>query len=173
MCQSGDKSHVEAWKSLIELSKTTISIASAILTALIGFYVLNQESINATKLNYLAPLLLIFSMVAAMYGFGRAIRAIKTGNSETSGVVLINVSVLLLAAGVLSISLIDYDKSGSLDRVLSDIERETKTLKIKLTASNIKKVDVVNSDYLISYESAGKITIVTYSGKENRIIKLE
>lgn len=173
MSQSVDKSHVEAWKSLIELSKTTISIASAILTALIGFFVLNQTSISTTKLNYIAPALLTMSILAAIYGFGRAIRAIKSGNSETNGIALTNISIFLMAVGILSISLISFDKKATLDNILSNIERETKSLKTKLTPNGVIRVEVVDSNYLVTYVTGNKTTKVTYSVSEKRIIELD
>lgn len=173
MCTQNDKSHVEAWKSLIELSKTTLSISSAVLTALIGFYVLNQSSFSASKINYMAPALLVLSILIAIYGFGRAIRSIKTGTSEPAGVGLTNTSVILLVAGILSTSLIEFNNNKSLDVVLANIEKESATFETKLSPKFMKKVEVVNSNYLVIYEAGAKTTNITYSQNENRIIKVE
>lgn len=173
MCPPTDKSHVEAWKSLIDLSKTTISIASMVLTALIGFYVLNQSKFDVSNINYVAPILLVLSILSAIYGFGKAIRVIKTGTSETSGVIFINISVVLLVAGILFISLIEFNKNEPLNVVLENITKETKTFETELSPKFIKKLVLIDSNYLITYDIDGEIKKITYSLKENKIVSIE
>lgn len=173
MCPPADKSHVEAWKSLIDLSKTIISIASTVLTALIGFYVLNQSKFDVSYINYVAPILLVLSILSAIYGFGKAIRVVKTGVSETLGIIFINISVGLLVAGILFISLIKFNKNESLDVVLTNITKETRTFESALNPKHIKKLELIDSNYLITYDTDGKIINITYSLNEDKIVKVE
>jgi hypothetical protein len=173
MCPTNDKSHVEAWKSVIEFAKTVISISSAILTALVGYYVVNQSDLGKSYINYVPPAFLVGAIVIAIFGFGKAIRAISTGNYERNGVLLSNISVALLLAGVLSISMIKVDKRKSLDTVLTNIEKETASLKSKLTPELVQKVVVNDLNYLVTFNSGTECINVTYSEKEHRIIKIE
>ncbi len=173
MCSPNDNSHVEAWKSLIDLSKMTMSIASTVLTALIGFYVLNQYKFDSSNYNYLAPILLVLSILSAIYGVGRSVRVIKTGISETLGVIFTNIAVIFLVAGILSIALIKFNKTDSLDVVLANIEKETITLKNKFSPKLVKKVEIINLNYLITYEIDTKTVKVIYSQEKNKIIQIE
>jgi hypothetical protein len=167
--------HLEAWKSVIELSKTIISIASTLLTALMGYYVLNLSYFDTSAITTYIPIfLLILSIILSVWGFGKAISAIRNVSSEPVGVFYINASIFVLIFSILSLGLVNINHTRkSLDAVLTDIERETISLEIKLTSKLVKKVEVIDSAYLITYETGSKSTNVTYSQIENKIIKVE
>jgi len=171
MCAANDKSHVEAWKSLIELIKTVVSINSALLAAMAGYYVLSDNPIEPTWLNGLSPGLLLLSSLAASFGFGRSIRAIKSGTSEPWGVVLTNASIFLLVAGIVCIVLIDPERPDTLATALAQTEKEARGLNLSPLA--LQSVTVVNSQYVIRYQDAAGTTTVTYSPQERKLVKLE
>lgn len=166
-------SHVDAWKALIDLSKTTISLSSAVLTTLIGYLVLKQSLFGGPLVNYIPLTLLILSIVLALYGFGGAISAIKTGVSEKRIVFFVNFSIFFLVVGILSITLMSFEQSGSLDAVASKIAQETKSLQKQLMPNEITKMEVSGALYIITYESGEMSSVVTFSSKEDRIIKFE
>jgi len=171
MCAANDKSHVEAWKSLIELIKTVVSINSAVLAAMAGYYVLNDNPIALTWLNVLSPGLLMLSILAASFGFGKSIRSIKTGISEPWGVGLTNGSIFLLVAGIVCIVFIDRDTPANMASALEQTEKETRGL--NLSAQALQSVTVVNSQYVFRYQDAAGTTTVTYSPQERKLVKLE
>jgi hypothetical protein len=171
MCAANDKSHVEAWKSLIELIKTVVSINSAVLAAMAGYYVLSDNPIELTWRNGLSPGLLVLSIVVASFGFGKSIRSIKTGISERWGVGLTNVSIFLLVAGIACIVFVDREKPDNMATVLEQTEKEARGLNLSTQA--LQSVTVVNSQYVIRYQNAAGTTTVTYSPQERKLVKLE
>lgn len=173
MCENPNKSHVEAWKSVIEFCKTIISISSAILTALIGYYIVSQPELSSSHLNKAPPALLVLAMLFAMFGFGRSIKSISQGTSVTSGIALANLSVFFLTIGILSIALIKVDKGSSLDAVISQIQQNSKKINKQLTQKQMKTLSVTGDKYIITYETDKGDVMVTYSTTENRIIDIK
>lgn len=168
-----DKSHVEAWKAVTEFAKTVISISSAILSALLAYYVANQSDFDESRLNFLSPALLVAAIVCAIFAFGRAIKAVKSGDSQKGGVAFANVSVLFLVAGVLAIAALQLKKGTSLEVVLARIAKETAGLSVKLTADRVFKVDAGDTDYRVTFRTDSDLVIVTYAVKDGRVSGLE
>lgn len=173
MGQTDDKSHVEAWKTVTEFAKTVISISSAILTAFIAYYVANQPDFDESRLNYLSPALLVIAIVCAIFAFGRAIKAVKSGDSQKGGVAFANASVVFMLAGVLAIATLQFKKSQSLDVVLAGIEKETASLPTPLSPGMAHKVLTSGDDYLVTFRTAAGLIAVTYASKTGRITRLE
>lgn len=173
MCQTDDKSHVEAWKAVTEFAKTVIAICSAVLTALLAYYVANRSDFDESWLNYLSPLVLVIAIVCAIFAFGRAIKAVKSGESQKGGVVFANVSVAFMVAGVLAIAAIHLKPGRSLDVVLARIEKETASLPVQLTPGMVHKVETSDTDYRVTYRTATDLVAVSYAVKEGRITRLE
>ncbi len=171
MCTNNDKSHVEAWKSLIELIKTLLSIDSAILAAMAGYYVLSDDPLQPTLTNYLSPGLLIASMLLATYGFGRAIKAIKDGSSEKWGIGLTNLSILFLVLGIACIVLIEREKPDTLATALERAEKEAAGL--NLSRASLQSIGLVNGHYVIRYRDAAGTTTLSYSPRERRLVQLD
>jgi hypothetical protein len=173
MNQTIDKSHVEAWKSVIDFAKTIISIASAILTAFIGYYALNQIPLTGSWLNFVSPVLLLVSIITALYGFGRSIKAVSSGVSQKDGVLLSNLSVGFLLLGILAVALVNTGGNKSLDKVLADIDKMPPVSGFELKQDAIQKIVMEDQNYVITYARDAVSVTVTYSEKEGRIIKLE
>lgn len=173
MCQTNDKSHVEAWKAVTEFAKTVISICSAVLTALLAYYVANRSEFDESQLNYLSPLLLVISIVCAIFAFGRAIKAVKSGDSQKGGVLFANISVAFMVAGVLAIAAIQLKQGQSLDVVLVKIEKETASLSVQLRPDMVHKVETSDADYRVTYRNASDQIAVTFALKDGRVSRLE
>lgn len=169
MCDNPDKSHVEAWKSVIDFCKTLISVSSAILTALISYYIVSQPELSDSPANFASPTLLVVAILLAIWGFGRSIKSVSTGTSQRGGILLANLSVFALLAGVLSISLIKIEKDSSLDIVISQIEKESEHTNKQLIPRRVRTVSVNGSIYLIKYDTDNGPVSVTYSTNEHRI----
>ncbi|GLQ51294.1 hypothetical protein ACFFJT_08830 [Dyella flava] len=173
MNQAIDKSHVEAWKAVIDFVKTIISISSAILTAFVGYYALNQIPIGESCLNFVSPFFLLASIVVALFGFGRSIKAISSGISQEGGVLFTNISAYCLLVGILAVPLISTGSNKSLDKVLADIDRMPPVSGIELKQDAVQKIVVDGQNYIITYAWGNAGVIVTYSEKEGRVIKFE
>ena len=173
MNQATANNHVEAWKGVIDFGKTVISISSAVLTAFLGYYALNQISIWGSYLNFVSPVLLLLSIVMALFGFGRSIKAISSGSSQKSGIGLTNWSVFFLVCGILAVALINIGSNKSLDKILAEIDRMPPVAGFELKPEAVQRIVMDEQNYLITYDHGGVDVTVTYSGKEGRIVKLE
>ena len=171
MCDS-DKSHVEAWKSMIDYQKTIISLSSAILAAVVGFY-LTGNNVQLWP-NMLAPvLILIASIIAACYGFGRSIKSVKTGNSETMAAHLSNLATGLLVVGILSAFLISPTDPQSVDYIVNKIEKETRNLNPVLETKQIESITFSSDIYTITYKTKSRTKSVRYSVKKKIILEIK
>ena len=165
-----DKSHVEAWKGVTEFAKIIVSLSTSILTILIGYITLNQISFSFP--NFIPPLFLVGSIVLALFGFGRAIPAIKSGDQNQVSILFSNLSAAALTAGILTIPFISIDNQSSIDSILKEIEKETKSLSYKLSPSECKKISVSKDIYTLTYQSSGKQVTVEYSKSSKGIISV-
>lgn len=165
--------HLEAWKAVIDFVKTIISISAAILTAFVGYYALNQLSLGASLFNFISPLLLLASIVAALFGFGRSIKAISSGATQVAGVLLSNVSAILLLGGILAVSLINTGGNKTLDKILDEIDHLPPVAGFELKPDAVQTIVMDDQNYVITYDRFGACVTVTYSKKEGRIIKVQ
>ena len=168
---SKDKSHVEAWKAIIDFSKVTISFSASILSVLISYFVLKKVDIYIV--NFIAPVLLVLSIIASLLGFGRAIKSIKTGDSEKSSILFCNIGALLLTLAILSIGLIKIGTNNTVDDVLDEIKNTTTTLEYKLVPGQCSSFKIENEKYLFTFETDKGVVKVSYSTKEQRIISIQ
>jgi hypothetical protein len=171
MC-ANNKSHVEAWKSLIDYQKTIISLSSAVLAAIVGFYLTGKYT-EVWPTIILPVLLLIVSIITACYGFGRAIKSVKTGESEPAAVSLSNWATGLLIAGILSAFSIDPKMSAGLDQIVSNIGKETSQLSDKLEPDKIESITYANKIYTLHYKTQSGTKMVTYTTEENKILEIK
>lgn len=169
MCANPEKSHVEAWKSVIDFCKTAISVSSAILTALIGYYIVSQPELSDSLVNFAPPALLVIAISLAIWGFGKSIKSVSTGTSQRGGILLANLSIFALLAGILSISLVEIEKDSSLDVVISNIEKESQNTNKQLIPQRVRTVSVNGSIYTITYDTDKGLVSVSYSTNEHRV----
>jgi hypothetical protein len=165
-----DKSHVEAWKGVTEFTKIIVSLSTSVLTILIGYMTLNQFSFAFP--NFIPPLFLVGSIVLALFGFGRAIPAIKSGDQSTVSILFSNLSVAALTVGILTIPLVSIDNQASIDSILKDVEKETQSLSYKLSPGACEKISVKKNIYTLTYQSGGKQVTVEYSKSSKGIISI-
>src|ERR1700690_1078176 len=98
-----DPNHLEAWKGLIDFAKTVLSLSTAVLAAYVSYVVVNGESLHGW--DFISPGLLVASIILSLFGFGRALPALKSGTSSVPGIFMTNASV---GALVLAICLIPF-----------------------------------------------------------------
>lgn len=173
MCNNPDKSHVEAWKSVIDFCKTVISVSSAILTALLGYYIVSQTELSDSWGNFLPPAFLVLTIALAIWGFGRSIKSVSSGTSQRGGILLANLSIIVLIIGILSISLVEIEKDLSLDGVISNIEKESQNINKQLVPQRVRTVRVSGSIYTITYDTDKGPVRVCYSTSEQRITGIQ
>jgi len=172
MCVPSEKNHVEAWKSVIDFCRTSISLSSAILTALVGYYIVSQPELSSSILNFAPPALLIISILLAIWGFGKSIKSLSSGKSERIGILLSNLSIFVLLAGIISISLINIEKDSSLDVVVTSIEKESHNINEQLVSQRVRTVRVSGSIYTITYGTDEGLVTVNYSTNEQRVTEI-
>ncbi len=163
---------VEAWKSVIDFNKTSISLASGILLAVIGFFVFQGQASLIERWNWVSPALLVLSIACSIYGFGRAISAIGTSKSDWFAVLLTNLGPIFVVAGIFCLLLIERSEAPTIDSVLSAISDETKSYPVPLTASSAPRVEYQNGLYVITYTAAGKSTVVKFDETTRRIVSI-
>jgi hypothetical protein len=173
MCANSDKNHVEAWKSVIDFCKTAISVSSAILTAILGYYIVSQTELSDSWVNFVPPTLLVIAIALAIWGFGRSIKSVSSGTSQPCGILLANLSIFALLAGILSISLVEIEKDLSLDVVISNIEKESQNTNKQLVPLRVRTVSVSGSIYTITYDTDKGPVKVSYSTTEHRVTGIQ
>lgn len=165
-----EQSHVEAWKGVLEFTKLIVSLSTSILTIFIGYTTLNQSSYAFP--NFIPPFLLVASIVLALFGFGRAIPAIKSGNQQVASILFSNLSAAALIAGILTIPLISTGNRVSIDSILKNIHETTQSLNYKLPPAACEKISLKKGVYTLVYQSAGEKITVEYSRSSGDIISI-
>ena len=163
-----NQNHLEAMKSITEFTKVIVSLATSILTILIGYITLNNIELTLTNLS--SSILLLLSIIFSIYGFGRTIPAIKTGNGGQKSILFSNISVLFLVIGIFVIPLINIPPKNSIKNVLSIVQKDTTSLSYNLSPDKCIQVNFQDEIYMLTYNSNGKTVTVKFSTKSNEII---
>jgi hypothetical protein len=156
-----DPNHLEAWKGLIDFAKTVLSLSTAVLAAYVSYVVVNGDSLHGW--DFISPGLLVASIILSLFGFGRALPALKSGNSSVPGIFMTNASV---AALVLAICLIPFTQPThptSIDQVLARIEASTKKYAVNLAAGNCHAIERKGDSWVLDYAAGGATAQVIYS----------
>jgi len=161
----------EAYKQIIEFTKVIISLASTILTALMGYLVFEHKALEG--LNLIGPILLVISILFSLQGFGKAIKTVKTGVTNQSAILYTNLGAGIMILGIISISFIKPEKEISIDSVLEAVSKSSTSLKKSLFPENCDRIDKRGEDYVIHYKADSLSTQVVYSVKENRISSIQ
>lgn len=158
--------HIEAWKAVTEFTKVIASLSISILTILIGYITLNK--IELSFANVVAPLFLVIAIVLSLFGFGRAIPAIKSGEQNVGSILFSNLSVLSLVIGIITIPLISTKQPPALQLPLpSDCKpcleapKKTDAHRYKVIAQkglNVRVNPSIHSD-IVKILSKGEIII--------------
>jgi hypothetical protein len=133
----------------------------------LSYIVVNGESLHGW--NFISPGLLVASIILALFGFGRALPALKSGNSSVPGIFMTNASV---AALVLAICLIPFTQPThptSIDQVLARIEGSTKKYPVDLAASNCHSIERKGDSWVLEYSAGVATAQVIYSIPLGRI----
>lgn len=168
-----DNGHTDAWKALIDFNKTTISIASAVLTALIGYLTVSGTVTEMSQLNLIPIGLLLLAGAFALYSFGRALSAIKNGTSAEHGVLYANAGFFSLGLGILSLALVSVDSSKSISEILDFVETETKGFHAPLAPADCRTIALTDDYYLLTYKVAEHDIFVTLTSDGQSIVKIE
>lgn len=164
-----ENNHVEAWKSVIEFTKVIVSLSTSILTILIGYITLSSIDF-ITFPNFIPPAFLVLAIAFSLYGFGRAIPAIRSGNQKTESIFFSNLAALSLTIGILTIPVISVNTKQTIDDVLNNVQKETQSLNYLLLAGACDQVNLQGDIYTLRYPLKEKTVMVRYSTKSREII---
>lgn len=165
-----DKSHVEAWKGVIDFTKVIISLAMSILTIIVGY--LTLHAIDLSLSTFFPLFFLISAIIFSILGFGRAIPAVKTGEQKKTAIFFSNTASILLTLGIITILFIPVTGKQSIDEVLKKVEQTTKSMNYKLSPEACRKIDFTNEEYTLKYSIKGKTVKVMYSTKSQNIVQI-
>jgi len=163
-----DKSHVEAWKGVTEFTKVIVSLSTSILTILVGYITLN--SIDLSFPNLIPPAFLVGAIISSLFGFGRAIPAIKSGDSKPASVLFSNLAALALTIGIITIPVISVNAKQTVDDVLNNVQQETQSLSYKLSAKVCDQINLQGDVYTLRYPLKEKTITVKYSINSKEVI---
>lgn len=165
--------HTEAWKAVTDFAKTVVSLASGVLTVLIGYYVTSGFVAGYRFVNYAAPGLLALAVLCGIFGFGRAIRAISKGGSEVGGIWLCNISVLFLLAGVMASAFVRSDEPYSLVRMVAIATKVVSEPPFAIESNSLLGADLKGGVGVVKYRYRCGIATVTVSSKVERVVSLQ
>ena len=161
----------EAYKAIIDLNKTIISIGSAILAGLIA-YLIFQDSSCELK-NYCGLVCIFFSIIFSIAGFGKAIQTLHDGISRNRTILLTNVSAYFLILGIVLLLLIKIGNEKNLDQILTEVEK-TPPLKIGiLSKANCSGIVKEGKSYKISYLINNEKVEAIYATELNKVISIK
>lgn len=166
-----DMNHTEAWKAVTEFSKTVLSLSATLLAVIASYLVLQGATI--TLWTVIAPALLTLAIVLSLYGFGHAIKALKTGTSQAFALVGCNLGAVALLLSILSLPFTLRTEPQSIDSILATIESSTQSFPVRLSAGNCKAISKQNDSYLLTYVAAGATVQVEYSITKNEIVSIK
>lgn len=154
---------VEAYKTVTEFNKTIISVTSAIVAALIIYFITNDYFDK--KYNYLPIGILVLSIFFSFLGFGQSIKPIKTGLSNRKAIVFSNLGGYSAIAGLISLIFIQTSNDKNVDEVLSKVNTSMNITK----DLNIYSLQLENDNYTLKYNYKDSILTVIYSLNEGKI----
>ena len=171
MSANMDTNHTEAWKAVTEFSKTVLSLSATVLAAIASYLVLQGAAITAWTA--IAPALLVLAIILSLYGFGRAIKALKTGTSQTFALLGCNLGAVALLLSILALPFTLRSEPATIDSMLSAIENGTHSFPVPLSASNCRTITRQGDDYILTYATANATAQVTYSAAKNEILSIK
>jgi hypothetical protein len=159
--------HIEAWKGVVDFTKTVMSLAAGLLAAFVTFFVVNGRQLVGWE--YLSPGLLIASVLLSLYGFGQALSALKSGTSSWPSILFSNAGAVALVVAICALPFTLRPRTGSIDEALAKVESETKMFPVDLAAKNCRAIERRGESLVLSYEAMGKLASVTYSLTAGRV----
>ena len=166
-------SHVDAWKAVIDFNKTTISVASAVLTALVAYLRISGSIWEMSLMNTVPVILLLVAAALAIFSFGRSISALKSGESAKHGVLFANLGFFALALGILSLALVTVGSDRSIREILELVEAETAGFRLPLSPSNCHSIELRRDQYVLRYSIGDQEAMVTLSVDDHSILSIE
>jgi hypothetical protein len=159
---------LEAWKAIIEFSKTLIGLATSILTVILGLVVVGQLTLGGMVWATIACVIL--SIFFALHSYGKGIVAIEEGKANERSILCNNLSAFLLVAGIFLIAFVRSSPEPTVDEMLATIEKTAQAVPFGLKRSNFQSLKRSETTYEITYVGTDKAQhVVVYSVKEGRI----
>lgn len=162
---------VEEWKSVIDFTKTVLSISTGLLAAIASLLLIGSYKLQGY--GWVPPALLIISILLSLYGFGRAIQALRTGTSKAAALLLSNISVGFLIVAIGSAPFAIQTEASSIDQALSSIEAATKKWPVDLSARNCSQISRTGEELTLTYEANGHTAQVLYSTATKTILEIK
>lgn len=162
---------LEAWKAVTEFSKTVLSLSATVLAALASYIVLERPPVGLIMA--VSPALLVLAVIFSLYGFGGAIKALKSGTSQKIALLGCNAGAVALLCSIVLLPLTLKSPNHSIDGILSLVEATTKTYAVSLSAANCKEISKVQDAYKLRYVIGGTSIEAIYSLSENIIVSIK
>ncbi len=160
----------EAWAAVIDFDKTVISIASGVLTAFSGYVFINHLEFSFAVLA--ALFFLAASIICAIFGFGRALTAIRDSTEIQTGISFSNVAPYLLFFGLIAALFSRQERKDTIDFVLKQVEATTQSFQVRLSPDACSEISVKDRIITLTYSADGEIVTVNYSVDSQQIINI-
>jgi hypothetical protein len=162
---------VEEWKGVIDFTKTVLSIATGLLAAFASLLLVGNYKLQGY--GWIPPVLLVVAAMASLFGFGRAIQALRANAGKPSSLFLATLSVFTLVAAIASAPFAIQPDTSSIDQALNMIEAATKRWPVDLSARNCSGISRKGDELTISYEANGQTAQVLYSTATKTILQIK
>ena len=111
---TSSQNFVEEWKSVIDFTKTVLSISTGLLAAIASLLLIGNYRLQGY--GWVPPVLLIISALLSLFGFGRAIQALRAGSAKNAALWLSNISVFVLIGAIISAPFAIQTEASSIDQ---------------------------------------------------------
>jgi hypothetical protein len=162
---------VEEWKSVIDFTKTVLSISTGLLAAIASLLLIGNYKLQGT--GWIPPALLMLSALMSLFGFGRAIQALRANTAKNAALLLSNLSVLALIAAIVSAPFAIETEASSIDQALSSVEAATKKWPVDLSARNCSEISRKGEELILTYQANGRTTQVVFSTATKTILQIK
>jgi len=159
--------HVQAWKALIDFSKVVLAFSSALTAAVIGYYLTND--IRPSFFSLLPVMVLVLSAVLSLYGFGRGIVSIKTGETRKSGLTFCNLAAVALFVGVLLVFFVHPEANKNFPSAFNETLRQLKQANFTVDTRFLKQCTYESGKLTITFDVNNGVREVTYDRKAKEI----
>lgn len=161
---------IEGQKALMEFSKVVLTFSSTVMVAYIGYHITQGRSRDVA---HLWPLgLLVLSALCSLYGFGRSIGNLRSGEDKGRGILASNVGAFLLF-GALIVALFFGPSKRGFPEALKGAVDELQESGIAVTVDDLKSCERDGDALTARFEKDGNVHVVTYDVAHRSIVKME
>ena len=169
--KNNEENHREGYKSIIELNKVIVSLATSILTLLVGYLVLQKVTLAITV--FIPISTIVITVLFSLMGFGRSVTSIGLNKPSYWAKGFTNLAAITLVLSIVSIPILFPKEKKSIEKVLGEIYHDTRDTKLVLSPLHL--ASFVNDDeaYVFQYSYDSTKAVVTYSKSRQEILKID